>query len=74
MAPAKNLAWLMEQGIEPHIPVWDRSTRKDGTFSRVDFTYNGERDVYTCPNGKSHRARMWHLSHRRRKAYVRFGS
>ena len=29
----------MEQGIEPHIPVWDRSTRKDGTFSWVDFTY-----------------------------------
>ena len=49
----KNLAWLMEQGIEPHIPVWDKSTRKDGTFSRADFSYDGERDVYTCPRGKA---------------------
>ncbi|MDH5750419.1 MAG: transposase [Rhodospirillales bacterium] len=49
----KSLAWLMEQGIEPHIPVWDRSKRKDGTFSRADFTYYPERDVYLCPNGKT---------------------
>jgi hypothetical protein len=46
-------AWLVEHGIEPHIPVWDRSTRKDSTFSRVDFSYDGERDVYTCPRGKA---------------------
>jgi transposase len=50
---AKSLAWLIEQGIEPHIPVWDKSQRNDGTFSRTDFTYDAERDVYTCPNGKS---------------------
>ena len=49
----KNLAWLMEQGIEPHIPVWDRSRRKDGTFNRDDFSYDRERDVYTCPRGKT---------------------
>ncbi|NJM36205.1 MAG: hypothetical protein HC850_17615 [Rhodomicrobium sp.] len=30
----------------------DRSQREDGTFSRADFAYDAERDLYTCPNGK----------------------
>ena len=47
------LAWLVhEQGIEPHIPVFDKSTRKDGTFSRSDFTYDHRRDLHVCPGGK----------------------
>ena len=50
---AEMLAWLVhEQGIEPHIPVFDKSERKDGTFSRDDFRYDHEGDVYTCPAGK----------------------
>jgi len=49
----KFLGWLVEQGIEPHIPVWDKSRRKDDTFSRADFTYDRERDFYTCPGGKT---------------------
>jgi transposase len=49
----KSLAWLMQQGIEPHIPVWDRSGRQDGTFSRADFAYDQERDRYICPGGKT---------------------
>ena len=50
---AENLAWLVhERGIEPHIPVFDKSTRSDGTFSRSDFTYDAEADAYTCPGGK----------------------
>ena len=44
------LAWLVhEQGIEPHIPVFDKSTRKDGTFRRSDFTHDHERNLYVCP-------------------------
>lgn len=44
------LDWLVEKrGIAPHIPVIDKSGRKDGTFERVDFTYDTEND---CPNGK----------------------
>ena len=36
---AEMLAWLVyEQGIEPHVPVFEKSARKDGTFSRDDFT------------------------------------
>jgi transposase len=46
------LGWLVERGIDPHIPVWDKSVREDGTFSRVDFTYDKERDLYVCPGGK----------------------
>jgi hypothetical protein len=35
---AEMLAWLVdERGIEPHIPVFDKSKRTDGTFSRTDF-------------------------------------
>jgi len=36
---AEMLNWLVhEQGIEPHIPVFDKSQRSDGTFSRDAFT------------------------------------
>lgn len=49
----RMLGWLKEQEIEPHIPVWDRSRRTDGTFSRGDFKYDTERDVYVCPGGKT---------------------
>ena len=47
------LGWLVERGIDPHVPVWDKSRRNDYTFSRADFIYDDERDVYTCPNGKT---------------------
>jgi transposase len=50
---AQTLKTLVEQGIEPHIPVWDKSQRKDGTFSRADFQYDGARDIYICPSGKT---------------------
>jgi transposase len=47
------LEWLVEEkGIEPHIPVFDKSERNDGTFSRSDFTYDPAADHYTCPAGK----------------------
>jgi radical SAM protein with 4Fe4S-binding SPASM domain len=50
---AEMLAWLVdEREIEPHIPVFDKSVRKDGTFSREDFTYDPQGDVYVCPAGK----------------------
>ena len=50
---AEMLGWLVhERGIEPHIPVFDKSHRDDGTFSRDDFTYDHKGDVYFCPGGK----------------------
>jgi len=48
-----NLNWLVkDKKIAPHIPVIDKSKREDGTFSREDFTFDKERNVYTCPAGK----------------------
>jgi transposase len=49
----RTLKGLMDCGIEPHIPVWDKSKRDDGTFSRPDFIYDRQRDLYTCPGGKT---------------------
>jgi len=46
------LGWLVERGIDPHIPVWDKARRDDGTFSRGDFSYDKARDIYVCPAGK----------------------
>ncbi len=51
---ADMLGWLVyEHGIEPHIPVFDKSKRTDGTFSREDFTYDVVEDRYICPGGKN---------------------
>jgi transposase len=50
---AQNLDWLVnKQEIEPHVPVLDKSKREDGTFSRDDFLFVKERDIYICPAGK----------------------
>ena len=38
-----------EEGNRPHIPVFDKSNRTDGTFSRVDFKFDPDQDRYTCP-------------------------
>jgi transposase len=47
---AATLDWIVNgKGIAPHIPVWDRSKREDGTFSREDFTFYKEGNVYICP-------------------------
>ena len=48
-----NLNWLVkDKNIAPHIPVIDKSKREDGTFSREDFRFDKERNVYVCPAGK----------------------
>ena len=45
------LKWLVDRKITPHVPVWDKSARSDGTFSRADFVFDHERNVYICPGG-----------------------
>src|SRR5215831_9511593 len=48
-----NLNWLVNEAkIAPHIPVVDKSKREDGTFSREDFSFDKEQNVYICPAGK----------------------
>ena len=50
----KNLNWLVNDAkIAPHIPVVDKSKREDGTFSREDFRFDKERNIYICPAGKT---------------------
>jgi hypothetical protein len=39
-------------GIEPHVKLMDKSERTDGTFSRSDFAYDPDRNLYVCPGGK----------------------
>lgn len=47
------LGWLVyDQGIEPHVSVFDKSARRDGTFERSAFTYDHAGDVYFCPTCK----------------------
>lgn len=58
---AEMLGWLVnEKGIEPHIPVFDKSQRIDGTFSRADFVYDHQNDLYRCPGGKALRPSQRH--------------
>jgi hypothetical protein len=48
-----NLNWLVkDKDIAPHIPVIDKSKREDGTFSREDFTFDKDRNVYICSANK----------------------
>jgi len=49
-----NLNWLVkDKDVAPHIPVIDKSKREDGTFSREDFRFDKERNVYVCPANKT---------------------
>ena len=45
------LKWLVDRSVTPHIPVWDKAARHDGTFSRADFVFDQERNIYICPGG-----------------------
>lgn len=51
------LGWLVKhKGIEPHVPVWDKSERKDGTFAASDFVWNEQANEYRCPAGHALRS------------------
>jgi transposase len=50
---AEILAWMVEEkNIAPHVPVWDKGERDNGTFSRSDFVFDALSNTYTCPGGK----------------------
>lgn len=49
---APMLAWMVkDKGIEPHVPVWDKTQRKDDSLSISDFQWNELVDEYRCPQG-----------------------
>ena len=45
------LGWLVDRKIAPHIPVFDKSGRNDGTWTRADFEWDAKNDQYICPEG-----------------------
>jgi transposase len=49
---APMLGWIVQdKGIAPHVPVWDRSERKDGTLPSSDFVWDEQANEYRCPQG-----------------------
>src|ERR1700690_2213121 len=53
------LNWLVNgKQIAPHIPVWEKYQRTDGSLSSEAFQWDEERDEYRCPQGHALR-REW---------------
>jgi IS5 family transposase len=49
---APLLNWMVEEKrIEPHVPVWDKYQRTDGSISTDAFRWDEARDEYRCPQG-----------------------
>ncbi|HUN99578.1 MAG TPA: IS1182 family transposase [Bradyrhizobium sp.] len=46
------IGWLMQRGIEPHMPLLDREHQTNGFFTRADFAFDPENNVFVCPGGK----------------------
>lgn len=50
---AEILNWIVnEKQIAPHVALFDKSERADGTFSLSDFRFDADTNSYTCPAGK----------------------
>ena len=46
------LGWMVEdKRIAPHVPVWDKTERKDGTLSSSEFVWDEQANEYRCPQG-----------------------
>jgi len=49
---APMLGWMVkDKGIAPHVPVWDRTERTDGTLSSSQFEWDEKVNEYQCPQG-----------------------
>jgi transposase len=54
---APMLAWMVkDKNIAPHVPVWDKAGRKDGTLAISDFIWDGQANEYRCPEGHALRS------------------
>jgi transposase len=54
---APMLGWMVQdKRIAPHVPVWDKSERKDNTLSSSAFEWNAQANEYTCPQGHALRS------------------
>jgi hypothetical protein len=69
---AEMIGWLVdERGIEPHVKLMDKSERTDGTFSRSDFAFDLEGNLYVCPAGKE--LKKYHRSFPKRDGLTKDG-
>jgi transposase len=56
---AEVLGWMVnDKGIEPHVPVWDKTERQDQTLSSAEFQWDEQAEQYRCPQGHALR-RQW---------------
>jgi Transposase DDE domain/Transposase domain (DUF772) len=70
---AEMVGWLVdERGIEPHVKLMDKSERTDGTFSRSDFAFDPEGNLYVCPAGKE--LKKYHRSFPKRDGLTKDGT
>jgi hypothetical protein len=54
---APMLAWMVEdKKIAPHVPVFDKTKREDGTLSSRDFTWDERANEYHYPQGHALRS------------------
>ena len=63
---AELLDWIVnEKSIEPHAPIFDKSERHDGAFSRNDFQWDEKANEYRCPQGHALRRERRNFSNPR---------
>ena len=63
---AELLGWMVnDKGIAPHVPVWDKTQRDDGTLSSSDFEWDEQANEYRCPQGQPLRSE-WRIFKRPR--------
>jgi len=50
---ADILGWMVnEKSIEPHVPVWDKTQRREDSLSSSDFQWDEQANEYRCPQGQ----------------------
>jgi hypothetical protein len=47
---------IEDKQIAPHMPVWDKTARKEDTLSSSEFVWNDHANEYRCPAGKALRS------------------
>jgi hypothetical protein len=69
---APMLDWMVqEKGIEPHVPVWDKSDTNPNVFHRSEFRWNADEDNYQCPGGKLLKPRQRNFKKHRGKTITK---
>ena len=63
---ADFVGWMVnEKAIAPHVPVWDKTQRSDGTLSSSEFRWDEQANEYRCPQGQPLRSE-WRIFKRAR--------